>query len=147
MVEQDGGHCLAPSKNSNFKPYTSNVIEVDSSMTSQHAGLLEVSCTGLSMSRSYPENLAQLALGSVSRSTKENKEESTPRPVSAIGMSPLHRRVNSEAITVMPTQKDWQQMEERRLGKSMSLVITKQIESVRERVKEMEQKQARQWRS
>ena len=31
-------------------------------------------------------------------------------------------------------------MEERRYGKSMSLVITKQIDSVKERVKEMEQK-------
>ena len=143
IVDQNANHCLTPSKDSNFKPYTFTVAEVDSSATSQHAGLLKVSATGMSMSRSYPENLAQLASGLASGSDKGEKEEPAPRPVSVIGMSPSHRRVHSEAITVMPTQKDWQQMEERRFGKSMSLVITKQIESVKERVKEMEQRQAR----
>ena len=142
IVDQNASHCLTPSKHSNFKPYTCAVAEVNLSITSQHTGLLKVS-TGISMSRSYPENLAQLVSGLSGGSDKEEKEESAPRPVSVIGMSPSHRRVHSEAITVMPTQKDWQQMEERRFGKSMSLVITKQIESVKERVKEMEQRQAR----
>ena len=140
VVEQDASLCLTPSKNSHFKPYTSTVAEVGSSTNSQHAALLEVSTPGISHSRSYPENLAQLALGSAGGNAKEEKEELAPRPVSVIGMSPSHRRVHSEAITVMPTHKDWQQMEERRYGKSMSLVITKQIDSVKERVKEMEQK-------
>ena len=81
----------------------------------------------------FPENLAQLASGSAGKNAKGEKEELAPRPVSVIGMSPSHRRVHSEAITVM---KDWQRMEERRYGKSMSLVITKQIDSVKERVKE-----------
>lgn len=138
-VEQDINQCLTPSKNSHFKPYTSTVAEVGSSIASQH---IEVSTLGISQSRSFPENLAQLVSGSASGNAKEEKEEPPPRPVSVIGMSPSHRRIHSEAITVMPTQKDWEQMEERRLGKSISLIITKQIESVRDRVKEMEQKQA-----
>ena len=147
VVEQDANLCITPSKNSHFKPYTSTVAEVGSSTNSQCAVLLGVSIPGISQSRSYPENLAQMALGLAGRNAKEEKEELAPRPVSVIGMSPSHRspshrRVHSEAITVMPTQKDWQQMEERRYGKSKSLVITKQIDSVKERVKEMEQKQA-----
>ena len=140
MVEQDASLCLTPSKNSHFKPYNSTVAEVGSSTNSQPAALLEVSTHGISQSRSFPDNLAQLASGSAGENAKGEKEELAPRPVSVIGMSPSHRRVHSEAITVMPTQKDWQHMEERRYGKSMSLVITKQIDSVKERVKEMEQK-------
>ena len=137
VVEQDPSVCLTPSKNSNFKPYTSTVAEAGSSGTSQPAEMLEVTTTGISQSRSYPENLTEIAL---SRNGKEEKEELAPRPVSVIGMSPSHRRIRSEAITVIPTLKDWQQMEERRYRKSNSLVVTKQIDSVKEQVKVMEQK-------
>ena len=142
VVEQDASLCLTSSKNSHFKPYNSTAAEVGSSTNSQPAALLEVSTHGISQSRSFPDNLAQLASGSASGNAEGEKEELAPRPVSVIGMSPSHRRVHSEAITVMPTQKDWQHLEERRYGKSksMSLVITKQIDSVKERVKEMEQK-------
>ena len=138
VVEQDANVCLTPSKNSNFKPYTSTVAEAGSSGTSQPTEMLEVATPRISQSRSYPENLTRLALGR--RNGKEEKEEPAPRPVSVIGMSPSHKRVHSEAITVMPTQKDWQQMEERRYAKSNSLIITKQIDSVKEQVKVMEQK-------
>ena len=138
-VGQDSSNSITPSKNSHFKPYNSTAAEVGSSVTSQHAAFLGVCSPGISQSRSFPENLSQLVSGSAEDTTKEEKELA-PRPVSVIGMSPSHRRVHSEAITVMPSQKDWELMEQKKYNKSISLIVTKQIESVKERVKEMEQK-------
>ena len=124
---------LTPSRNSHFKPYGSSIAKFTSPSPTPNDDTTEATKPIMTQSQSVPDNLANIGV-------KEEKEPPAPRPVSVIGLTPTHRRVRSEAITVMPSQKDWELLEEKKFGKSTSLVVTKQIDSVKERVKVMEKK-------
>jgi len=125
---------LTPSRNSHFKPYGSSIAKFTSPSPTPNNDIMEATKPVMAQSQSVPDNLANIGV-------KEEKEPPAPRPVSVIGLTPIHRRVHSEAITVMPSQRDWELLEEKKFGKSTSLVVTKQIDSVKDRVKVMEQKQ------
>lgn len=124
---------LTPSRNSHFKPYGSSIAKFTSPSPPPNDDTIKTTKLIMTQSVSVPDNLANLGV-------TEEKEPPAPRPVSVIGLTSTHRRVHSEAITVMPSQKDWELLEEKKFGRSTSLIVTKQIDSVKERIKVMEQK-------
>jgi len=124
---------LTPSRNSHFKPYGSSIAKFTSLSPTPNDDTMVATKPVMTQSQSVPDDLANIGV-------KEEREPPAPRPVSVIGLAPTHRRVHSEAITVMPSQKDWELLEEKKFGKSTSLVVTKQIDSVKERIKVMEKK-------